>query len=271
MFFLRYCNLLSCDAVIVALLWQEVFARAAHIMLRWPERLVLGGAVWIIYVLDHLLDSSATPNTSAPYLHLSNSAPRHYFVKKHQSILLPILLVTALVCFLISLTFPLSFVIAGITLGLMTFFYLCINFFYLRQGRWLEGREVIIALIFTFGCALFPLLKTGHLRSLFFSFIALTLLGILNTLLIARMERQASLLLLWPDLLPPPSWLLSGSLLFLIGSKIWGDVTPAKIAFAISLAGLSLIPTIAKKTNYETASLATDGALALGATLALLC
>ena len=56
--FLRYFNFLSIDAVLIALTWQGVFARTVDVTLTWQERTFLGISVWIVYILDHLLDAS---------------------------------------------------------------------------------------------------------------------------------------------------------------------------------------------------------------------
>lgn len=52
-------SLWSIDAVLVAIVWQALFAR--HFINRWPrwpETIALGATVWLIYVADRLLDAS---------------------------------------------------------------------------------------------------------------------------------------------------------------------------------------------------------------------
>lgn len=51
-------HLLSLDAPVVALVWQDWWSRSAHVPLGLGERLVLGLGVWWIYLADRLADVS---------------------------------------------------------------------------------------------------------------------------------------------------------------------------------------------------------------------
>lgn len=237
---------------------------------------MLGLSVWIVYLLDHLLDAaSIRPSLTEKkntFLarQLSNHAPRHYFVKRHRSLLLILLLAAFFFDLFIAWQLPSSIFLAGLVLGGIAFCYLCSNFFLALQGRWLHGREMVIALIFVGGSALIPLLQARYPFSLLIPMGFLAFLGILNCLLIARMERNAPLASLWPRPLPPPKWILGFSFFFLMLGKTSLSRSCLGITFWISLAGLAMVPAIAKKTDYEVASFAADGALILGAAVALL-
>lgn len=50
-------NLLSLDAPLIALLWQDVFARDTGVKLAAASRAALPLAVWLIYLADRLLDT----------------------------------------------------------------------------------------------------------------------------------------------------------------------------------------------------------------------
>ena len=50
-------NLLSLDAPILAVLWQDFLSHRYAVPLRLPGRLALFLTVWAIYVADRLLDS----------------------------------------------------------------------------------------------------------------------------------------------------------------------------------------------------------------------
>ncbi|MEI9812648.1 MAG: hypothetical protein WDO18_08225 [Acidobacteriota bacterium] len=54
-------NLLSLDAPLVAVVWQDFLARCYPSMLRPAGRWMLGLTVWAIYLADHLLDTSLIP------------------------------------------------------------------------------------------------------------------------------------------------------------------------------------------------------------------
>ena len=76
-------NLLSLDAPVVALVWQDFIARTYGIPLRLPARLVLGLTVWAIYLGDRLLDVRG-PATGA-------EAARHRFSREHGRIAMSLL------------------------------------------------------------------------------------------------------------------------------------------------------------------------------------
>jgi len=50
-------NLLNFDAPVVAVVWQELFARGAGVELSWPQRWLLFLAVWEVYFADRWLDA----------------------------------------------------------------------------------------------------------------------------------------------------------------------------------------------------------------------
>ena len=52
-------NLLSLDAPLVALVWQDFAAHSFGHPLRLPARIVLALTVWAIYVVDRLLDEES--------------------------------------------------------------------------------------------------------------------------------------------------------------------------------------------------------------------
>jgi hypothetical protein len=68
-------NVLSLDAPIIAVLWQRFFAHCWGIHLRTEASIVLGMAVWVIYVIDRCWDTYNKPIEALP--------TRHLFVKKY--------------------------------------------------------------------------------------------------------------------------------------------------------------------------------------------
>ena len=51
-------HLLSLDAPLVAVVWQACWAQSAHVRLSWCHPCVLGLGVWLIYLVDRLVDSA---------------------------------------------------------------------------------------------------------------------------------------------------------------------------------------------------------------------
>jgi len=69
-------NLLSLDAPLVAVVWQDFIARSCAIPLGLPARLVLGLTVWAIYVADRLLDVRLPA--------AGTETARHRFYRQHR-------------------------------------------------------------------------------------------------------------------------------------------------------------------------------------------
>lgn len=274
-FFIRWLSLFSLDALLVALAWQQVVARAAGIHLVWQERALLGIAVWIIYVSDHLLDGVASKKSSS----ILHQAPRHYFVDQHSCFFLIVIAIAVSIEALLLAHISRSLFIAGGLLALITGIYLFCNTLLLTHCIWPRGKEIFIALVFTIGCSLVPLSRLSQgvdPYRLFFSMILFLMLCIINATLIARLERGVARERLLSGFIPSPSWILPSAFILLLINTIinissnyagyWFMTTP----FLASLMGLSFIPTIANDLGYEVASLATDGALVLGAVISFL-
>lgn len=68
-------NLLSLDAPIVALVWQDLAAHTFGNPLHTSGRIVLGLTVWAVYLADRLLDIRAT--------HSAPDTARHNFYRRH--------------------------------------------------------------------------------------------------------------------------------------------------------------------------------------------
>ena len=185
--FFRWLNLLSLDVVLIALAWQEVFARAAFVTLRWEERTFLAISIWIVYILDHWLDSMADAVSSAGFF--SNKAPRHHYVRSHRFVLGSLLVLASLANVWLLWHLGLRLLIAGMGLVVITLSYLVINTFFLRRGRWFKGREIIISIIFSVGCSLVGLVQGDRPWLLLPWIMAFALVALINCTLIARMER----------------------------------------------------------------------------------
>lgn len=68
-------NVLSLDAPIVALIWQDFLSRCIPSILRMPGRYVLGLTVWAIYIADRLIDVRSPPG--------GEETARHRFYRKN--------------------------------------------------------------------------------------------------------------------------------------------------------------------------------------------
>ncbi len=276
---MRWLSLLSLDAVLVALTWQEVLARVPGIKLTIEERALLGISLWIIYSVDHLLDGRVayrSPETSAAEValskksyHMSGQAPRHDFVRKHSIFFLSASLLAIMIDTSLARHIGRSLLMGGLLVALVTGIYLFLNTYFLRHAIWPFGKEIVISLIFSIGCGLVPLcqIKESHHHLLiFWSMMLFFLLCLLNATLIARLERGVAGKALLMGLMPSALWTLPSGLALLLLNKFLGHYVIID-PFLWSVMGLSLVPEIAKYYGKEVASLATDGALVLGAVI----
>ena len=76
-------QIVALDAPIVALVWQEVMARAHNVRLSWEFRLALFTSTWIIYLLDRTLDGIRGER---------EETARHAFCYRHRKLILGLVL-----------------------------------------------------------------------------------------------------------------------------------------------------------------------------------
>lgn len=257
--FFRWLNFFSLDVVFIALAWQEVFARTAAVTLRWEERVLLGIAIWMIYIIDHSFDAIVS-------IQNSNSAPRHHYVRSHRALFRRLLLLPLIPTIWLLGRLSSNLLIAGALLSCLAGAYLLFNHLILRGGSWLKGRELMISLIFSLGCGLAPVVQSRQSWILLAWMIAFALVALVNCTLIARMERHVPLNALAPKCFFSPQWIIGlycAVMFFSFFSPLIGK------ALCWSLLGLALVPITARHCGYEIASLAADQVLFFGALLAL--
>lgn len=94
-------NLLSLDAPLVAVVWVWMFAKTWRVVW-YPDSLYLlvGLSVWIIYVVDRLLDSGVVKSSPR------SESPRHQFHQRHSKVLWVCVILAAIACLVILATLP---------------------------------------------------------------------------------------------------------------------------------------------------------------------
>lgn len=132
-------NLLSLDAPLVALVWQDFLTRCYPSMLRPAGRWMLGLTVWAIYLADHLIDLHSAPTGS---IYTS-------FYRRHRRLALG-LLVTLIGADTLIATLWLrhSVLLNGLIVGAAVGLYLCIFAAANVRGPW---KSRAAALLFTAG------------------------------------------------------------------------------------------------------------------------
>jgi hypothetical protein len=142
-------NLFSLDAPLIASLWQNQFAQDAGVRLSLASRLVLPATVWLIYLLDRLLDTA----DGVPLL----STARHEFCRANRPLCCVLAAIAATTSALSVLYLsPHTFRNGLAVLAAVASYLLAVHGAGSNVRRWLP-KEVAVGLIFSIGSVLAPL------------------------------------------------------------------------------------------------------------------
>lgn len=173
-------NLLSLDAPLLAILWQDFLSYRFSLPRVPPARLALGLTVWAIYLLDRLLDAREPPLPLEP--------ARHRYFRRHWTLMAALLsmvltadAVTAIL-WLRPSTFRDGFILlGGVGIYLVTF--------HLYRLPVKVPKEIAAATVFTAGIFLTARAALGCL-SLAWPAIAFFVLCLANMIAIEAWERR---------------------------------------------------------------------------------
>ncbi len=145
-------NVLNFDAPVVAVAWQELFARGVGVELVWPQRWLLFLAVWGVYFADRWLDARIGRH---------ESAERHLFHRRIGGVGWAVL---AAVCVTgLGLAFQClnreGWIAAGVVGG-ATGIWFALTHVNGAQTGWLP-KELGVGVVFAAGAALQPWVLTG--------------------------------------------------------------------------------------------------------------
>ena len=175
-------NLLSLDAVLVAVIWQWFFAKSFNLTLSRPEEFILALTVWLIYVFDRLFDALKLDLSKEHSLRHSFYY-RHYFEFAAVAVLFLSLDVYLVVSGLQFLT-----VVFGLSLFALVLLYgLGLHLFAYARAY----KEIYIGLIFSLGVSLVYLKDLNP--ALLLGIILFAALAALNCLLISSWEQSQDL------------------------------------------------------------------------------
>ncbi len=148
----------SLDAPLVALVWQQVFARMAAVRLRAAEVALLGLGVWLVYSLDRCLESWRVAANA-------EQTRRHLFHRRHRRGILILDALVAAVCAVLALTgLSREELLAGGILLATTAAHLFSHQHWQRHWRWRVPKEIVVAAVFGAGTLFFPLLRAEENR-----------------------------------------------------------------------------------------------------------
>jgi hypothetical protein len=143
------------DAPIIASLWQDVFARDAGVHLSLASRAALPLTVWLIYLVDRLLDTAAKMDRHA--------TARHAFYRQRRGLCY---LLTGLAGLLLSISLlhlPLPVMKNGLLVSCAVAVYLWIVHW--TGGRWFP-KEAAVGLVFAAGTVLAPFSRAADATAL---------------------------------------------------------------------------------------------------------
>lgn len=234
-------NLLSLDAPTVAVLWAVLFARVCSVRLSVWTGLCLALVVWLIYVLDRLLDASH-PSTS------SALQARHHFCFEHASFfLIPMIAATTGIVWTALRYLQSHEMWNGIKLGCIVVLYMVgIHAWSGRLAKYLP-KEVVVGIFFAVGTTL-PLWSRlpSFSWSMILCWVSFTLVCILNCTAIECWETPRDRTTLHPS----PRALIR-----------WTDPILGRLALLLGI--LSLIPVLLHVQGHSTRASAAVCATAL--------
>lgn len=151
--FFEYINILSIDVVAGSVL---VGLFACKILDVEPQKwwlVIIALTVWVMYTADHLIDAWNKENSIII---------RHQFHFDNMKYILPVWIIIAISCIVLSLIMLESKVIyMGLLLGFCTILYFGMIYFNKEKRPFLLQKELFIALIYIFGIWLAPIVWYG--------------------------------------------------------------------------------------------------------------
>ena len=234
-------GVLSLEAPLVAVLWQRLLAQTLGVSLGWPQTLLLGTGVWLVYAADRWLDAHGEGRLSV----------RHTFYRRYRLPIAALWLATLALSLWLALTrlgtLELS---AGLALSALALAYLL-----RRHGsRGQPVKELEVALLFGLGGSFFLLFAEARPLPLLGLLGPFTALCFVNVALIGLWEgdeRAVPLAARFPALertLPFWTFVLAGGCLLL---AVFSPYRPVYLAAALSAL---LLGSLAKTARFGPAT-----------------
>lgn len=173
-------NVLSLDAPLIAIIWQEGFAVSLGVELGWINRVILGLYTWLAYCGDRILDGRR--------LQSSVSSVRHEFARIHWKSLTKVwFLVLGLTIFLTT-KLNLIELVYGALFGVFIGVYFLLQHHPLTRIKAGKYKEFLAGIGFASGTVLFLFVRVDLTALFFLMFILWALLCVVNCLIISVKE-----------------------------------------------------------------------------------
>ena len=140
-------NLLNLDSPLLAMIWQEQFARVAGVSLGWGDRVLLLGCTWLVYCADRALDAAK--------LGRKTETARHAIQLRGKAIWLgvsAVVLVVAIILAAVTLN-SLAWLGGGVVLG-FTAVHFAATHRWPSLRCWFWPKEWHVGFVFSVGCVL---------------------------------------------------------------------------------------------------------------------
>jgi hypothetical protein len=232
-------NVLSLDAPLIAVLWQDFLHRCYPSTLQPAGRVALGLTVWAIYLADRLLDVRHPAK--------AGESTRHAFYRRHRTVALAGFGVILLADFLVTgLWLRHAVVSSGLIVAACVAAYLAL--FPLK--REIGGKKPAAAVLFTAGVFLIPWLGTLRpAEELALPAILFCATCFANLLMIQRWEQAEQ---------ARPAWIL---LVIILGLRGFIKGLPWFGAITVSAAGLGTLAWTGDRLSANAKGVLADAAL----------
>ncbi len=247
-------NVLSLDAPVIALVWQEAFAQVLMMELGWVPRVILAVCTWLAYCGDRLLDARRLP--AGPV-----QSARHTFAHRHSRRLIIVWVTAVVLAALLGLQLPVREIIFGSVWLMVLGGYFLLQHaspFRAKAGRW---KEPVAGTVFALGVLFFVALRVESISpGMILAALAWAGLCALNCLTVAGWDReldaamnQPSLARSCPGLERALPWLGLVVAALALGAAVWeGRWLP--LALATTVSALALLE-LARRPGWVSAEI----------------
>ena len=238
-------NILSLDAPLIALAWQELWAHCLAVDISWMHRVLLALATWLAYSGDRLLDARRLKGPT--------ESPRHKFSHKHYLLLTKVWFIGLVIVITLGLQLSVLEIINGLILLVVVACYFLIYHWQYTRAFAGSAKEIMAGTVFSAGTVFFVMTGSTLTPGIWLAFASWAGLCVMNCLSIACWDRQRDKVMEQHSL--ARCWIRADLWLWLWAIAVitlaigaWSmDPRLVPIAAALSLSALAL----SKLTNAE--------------------
>lgn len=175
-------NILSLDAPLIALAWQELWAQCLVVEISWMHRVMLALATWLAYSGDRLLDARRLKGPT--------ESPRHKFSHKHYLLLTKVWFIGLVTVITLGLQLSVLEIINGLILLVVVASYFLIHHWQYTRAFAGSAKEITAGTVFSVGTVFFVMTVSALTSALLLCFASWVGLCVMNCLAIACWDRQ---------------------------------------------------------------------------------